>query len=474
MAAVAAAGREAARAAQAAAAQLVEFINRSPSPWHAVDECRKRLLAAGFVELREADPWNIRPSEKYFVTRNQSTLVAFAVGGRFVPGNGFSIIGAHTDSPCIRVKPVSKKESHGYIQVGVELYGGGIWHTWFDRDLTLAGRVMVKGAGGLESRLVNVGRPILRVPSLAIHLNREVNEKFAPNQEKEIVPVLATAFFEQLQKTDAPQQKQQADGAGKHHPLLLGLLAEQLHVDTASIMDFELCLADTQPATIGGMLEEFVFAPRLDNLFNTYCATQALIDSLSGLEQDTNVRMVSLFDHEEVGSASAQGADSALQSLILSRICSTDGNPTAAYAQSIAKSLLVSADQAHSVHPNYADKHEENHRVQPHKGIVVKFNCKQRYATSALTAAILRELARRAGVPLQDFVVRNDSACGSTIGPLLASQLSVRTVDVGGPMLSMHSIREQCCVTSVCHALRLFEEFYRSYPEVYATGKYEY
>lgn len=206
-------------------------------------------------------------------------------------------------------------------------------------------------------------------------------------------------------------------------------------------------------------------------------ADKALINSLPSLNEDTNVRMVSLFDHEEVGSTSAQGADSALQSIILSRVCDSLSDAPAdatAYSRSIAKSLLVSADQAHAVHPNYHDKHEENHRPLPHRGIVLKFNCKQRYATSALTAAIVRELARRAGVPLQDFVVRNDSTCGSTIGPLLASQLSARTVDLGGPMLSMHSIREQCCVTSVTHALRLFEEFYKSYPEVYATGKFEF
>ncbi|KAK4509495.1 uncharacterized protein ATC70_007847 [Mucor velutinosus] len=451
------------------AQDFIEFVNKSPSPFHATFEASEILKAAGFKEIKERDSWNdglIQRKGKYFFTRNGSAIVAFEVGGKYNPGNGFSIIGAHTDSPCLKIKPISKKDKSGYLEVGVQLYGGGIWHTWFDRDLSVAGRVLVEQEDGtFKHTLVKVDRPILRIPTLAIHLDRTANDSFAFNKETQLAPILATAAKAQLSGIEATEG---VEAEANHHPLLIRILADEMNIKPHQIRDFELAVYDTQKSVIGGACNEFIFSPRLDNLEMSYCSIIALTQA-KDIENDSNIRIAALFDNEEVGSMTAHGADSNLLPVTLQRLANThvldavkDVSSTA-FEEAIHKSILVSADMAHAINPNYADKHEENHRPEMHKGTVIKINANQRYATTAITSLVLKELAKKHQIPIQEFVVRNDSSCGSTIGPMLSAKLGLRTVDIGNPQLSMHSIRETGGTDDVKHGIDLLRAFYEEF-----------
>ena len=449
------------------ARDFIQFVNNSPSPFHAVATCVKWLKNDGFVQLKESEDWSkqdLKAGGKYFFTRNFSTLVCFAVGEKYEAGNGFNILGAHTDSPCLKVKPHSKITKEGYLELGVQTYGGGLWHTWFDRDLALAGRVIVHAANGkFEQKLVFLNRPIARIPTLAIHLDRGVREKFSFNTETQLLPVIATVVKGVLEN----------ESESDHHPILLKALAEELKCKVTDIRDFELCLCDAQPATLGGLQKEFIFSPRLDNLMSCWVGLQSLLKSLPTLETESRVRLAVFFDNEEVGSQSMMGADSTLLNTIIDRIDESFGPKNANNAAPVnlsemtrRNSFIISADMAHACHPNYASKHESNHRPQMHQGWVIKVNANQRYATTAVGAFLIKELAKRRNIPVQEFVVRNDSPCGSTIGPMSAAHTGIRTLDIGGPQLSMHSIREMCATSDCDHAVNLFEAFWNQFTEL--------
>ena len=455
--------------------------------------------------MQERDSWalTLQAGGKYYLTRNASSIVAFAIGKKWKAGNSIAMIGAHTDSPCLRVKPVSKRQGDGFLQVAVETYGGGLWHTWFDRDLSLAGRVFVKTESGtIEQQLVKVERPILRIPTLAIHLHRQENFEF--NKETQLFPIagLAQAELNRQGKTEETKQEEKKDGpfeplaipTERHHPYIVELVAEEAGVKPSDIQDFELLLYDTQESVMGGLNNELIFSPRLDNQTMCYCSLEALINSLSSsssLDQDSTIRLIALFDHEEIGSTTAQGADSNLLPAVIRRLsvlpaAESDSDKSydkvedtaTAYEQTLSTSFIISADQAHSVHPNYPGKYEAQHRPEMNKGTVIKINANARYMTNSPGILLLQEVARRAkkasssiatsdkGVPLQMFVVRNDSSCGSTIGPMLAAALGTRTLDLGNSQLSMHSIRETCGSHDIEHAVNLFESFFENYEEL--------
>ena len=401
---------------------LLSFLGASPTPYHAVASAVQRLSAAGFTKLDERSPWSGLEAGRYYVVHEDSAILAFVVPDKR-PLRGFRIVGAHTDSPNLRLKPNAEYTKEGYRQLGVEVYGGALLNSWLDRDLSLAGRIMVRGQDGLSARLVKLDRPLVRVAQLAIHLDREVNDKgLVLNRQEHLAPLLGLA----------------ADGAED----LTELCARAAGVPRADIVTIDLMLYDTLHPARGGAKDELVFSARLDNLAMCHAAVTALAVAAPAAAATDLVPLAALFDHEEVGSQSTTGAESAFLPRVMQRIVLATGGSADDVARVTSSSLCVSADMAHAVHPNYADRHEARHKVALNGGPVLKVNSQQRYATSAHTAALFRELCRAEDVPLQQYAHRTDLPCGSTIGPITSTLLGIPTVDVGNPMLSMHSCRE--------------------------------
>lgn len=432
-------------------ADLLAFIDRSPSPYHAVANALRRLEAAGFRRLREEEPWALEPGARCAVVRGDGSLIAIQVGSESPAEGGFRIVGAHTDSPNLRVKPRPDRGAQGYRQLAVEPYGSPLLHTWLDRDLSLAGRVTLRERGDadrpvLRTVLVDFERPLLRIPNLAIHLQRELKKDgLELNAQQHLPPLLGL------------------DGA----PGLAELVASELRaagtasVGPESLLGFDLMAYDVQPSCVAGARGEFILAPRLDNLASCHAALCALQDAAAaGVGRAT--RVVALYDHEEVGSRSAVGAAGPFLAEALERTVAgfKDGAPQG-LARAVARSLLVSADMAHAVHPNYADKHEPEHRPVVGGGPVIKVNANQSYASDSETAARFAALCADVGVEPQHFVARSDLGCGSTIGPITAARVGLRTVDVGNPMLSMHSCRELAGTADVAPMIDVLEAFFR-------------
>ncbi len=400
---------------------LLAFLGASPTPFHAVASATERLAAAGFQSIGETDPWtDLRPG-RYTFAHGGSSVFAFVIpeGKRI---SGFRIVGAHTDSPNLRLKPNAEYKKEGYAQLGVEVYGGVLLNSWLDRDLSLAGRVYVREGDRIETRLVRFTTAMARVAQLAIHLDREVNEGLKLNRQEHLAPIFGLA------------------GADARD--LTALLAEELKTTREAILGSELMLYDIVAPTRGGRDGEMIFSARLDNLAMCHAGVRALIDAAAEAQAGDVVPVVALFDHEEVGSETAYGAQSGSLPRALERIIVGRGGSREDYHRALAGSLCVSADMAHAVHPNYESRHEARHKPVLNGGPVIKINAQQRYATSGATAVLFRELCAKAEVPVQHYAHRTDLPCGSTIGPIASTLLGIRTVDVGNPMLSMHSIRE--------------------------------
>lgn len=415
---------------------LLQYIDQSPSPWHAVESTRIHLEAAGFLHLHERDSWKIAPGDCRYVIRGDSSIIAFRMGDRAPSEAGFRILGAHTDSPGLRIKPQGHLREGRLIRLGVEVYGGPILASFADRDLSLAGRVSIKGSQGIETRLVRFDSALLRLPNLAIHMNRGVNEdglKF--NKQTELPLILGQTL------PDAPSQT-----------LLNELVADRLNIEPDSILSLELNVFDTQPGTLWGAHAAFLATRQIDNLSSCHAALCALLSGTQG----PSTQVIALFDHEEIGSESHQGAQGSFLSDVLSRL---SGGDTEDERRALARSLLISADAAHAFHPSFSSAYEPLHHVQINEGPALKINANQRYATDGPRAALFKDLAQKIGVPCQTYVHRTDLGCGSTIGPIASARLGVPTIDCGVPMWAMHSARESAGVCDQRAFKRLLQGF---------------
>jgi aspartyl aminopeptidase len=425
---------------------LLSFIDHAPTPYHAVVESTARLEAAGYRALDEAELWSVSLGDRRYVVRAGGSLVAFEVGTASPADAGFRVIGAHTDSPNLRIKPNPDVRAHGFHQLAVEPYGGVLLHTWLDRDLSLAGRVTLRQGTGTRTELVDFARPLLRIPSLAIHLYRELNQEgLKLNAQKHLAPLFALGNEATLAEVIVDE---------------LGKKGGQTP-SASDVLAYDLMAYDLQPSVRSGANGEFIHAARLDNLASSHAGLSALLDS-GEAGSAACTRVVVLYDHEEVGSRSTRGAGGTFLGDTLERISMAGGTDDGqAMARAVARSWLVSADMAHAVHPNYADRHEPGHRPRIGAGPVIKTNANQAYATDAESAGFFATLCERAGVTPQNFVTRSDLGCGSTIGPISAARVGIRTVDVGNPMLSMHSCREMAGAADVDPMIAVLGEFFR-------------
>ncbi len=399
--------------------RLFDFLDQSTTPFHAVKAMKADLQKAGFEPLQEADHWQLVSGGRYFVTRNDTSIIAFRFAPAMAMRGGLRMLAAHTDSPCLHVKPQPIVSAHGYVQLGVEVYGSPLLNPWFDRELSLAGRLTYRdGQSRLGSALIDYREPIAFIPSLAIHLDRTANKQRSINAQTDIPPIVMMG-----------------EQVNWHALLLSQLKKEHPNCDAREVLAHELNVYPVQAAQYVGLDKAFIASARLDNLLSCYIGLHTLLAA----EQQHSLLVCS--DHEEVGSVSAVGAQSTFLNSVLTRIvaCSTE---SLSLTQVLDRSMLFSLDNAHAVHPNFPDAHDSQHRPRLNQGPVLKINANQRYASTDQTAAVFRHCAASAGVPVHYFVARADQSCGSTLGPLMAANTGVKTVDVGVPTLAMHSSRE--------------------------------
>ena len=424
------------------ALELIDFLYDSPSACHGVKATQKILDKNGFIEIKETDKWNLEAKGKYYVIKNDSALIAFEVGTGDIEETGLRLIGAHTDVPGFRIKPNPQMISEGkYVKLNTEVYGGPILHTWFDRPLSIAGKVSLKGSSPLkpETRLVNINKPLLIIPSLAIHMNREVNEGFKINKQVDTLPLLGL-INDKLEKED----------------YLMNILAEELQVNKEDILNFELGLYEYEKGMLIGMNEELISSGRFDDLWMVYAGIKALVDS----KENEATKVMICIDNEEIGSLTAEGANSTLLNNILERIALGLGKDREGYYRALANSIMISADLAHAVHPNLGDKHDPTNRPVLEGGPVLKIAASGSYSTDSFNGAVFAGICEAAGVPFQKFVNRSDVRGGTTIGPVTSSNLTIPVIDMGAPVLGMHSIRELASVKDNYYTVKVFTEFF--------------
>ncbi|MFI3198761.1 MAG: M18 family aminopeptidase [Methylococcaceae bacterium] len=421
---------------------LLDFIDASPSPWHVVNSVVIQLAAFQFVKLDETDQWDLQPGGRYYVIRDDSSIVIFVQGQKPLVETGFKIIGAHTDSPGLRIKPNAGTGSDGLLRLGVEIYGGPILATFTDRDLSLAGRISYKDDNNtMVSRLVNFDRPLLRLPNLAIHMNRAVNEDgLKLHKQNELPLILSELAEEYLSKAYFSQ-----------------LLQQQAACESGRILSWDMAVYDTQKGVFWGAENEFYADSQLDNLASCHAALQALLDE-AVLENDHTL-VCAFFDHEEIGSESNKGADGSFLADVLQRIALATEKNKDDFARALAKSFMISADMAHAYQPNFPLAYDAEHKVAVNKGPVIKVNANHRYSTESISQALFVDWCEQAGVPYQKYSHRTDLACGSTIGPITSARLGIRSVDVGNPLWAMHSIRESAGVLDHAYMIRVLKKF---------------
>lgn len=453
---------------------FLKFNETCHSPYQVVVNLEKILKNHKFTQLCEDKPFDLTPGGRYYIKRGfDSSMIVFDVPEKFKSEDiNMKLIATHVDSPCLRMAPRSKKQFKSFEQVYIQTYGGGLWHTWFDRSLVLGGRVVIFENGKLVQKIFTSPHPVAKVPNLAIHLQKD-RSKFAPDKELHLRPLIAQhleGLFNSSNDVaeiseDTPADVKKAD---ENHSLgILRMIASELGCGVKDIVDFDLCFADSSEPLLFGLNQEFVSSPRLDNLFSVYFSLIGYLENLEkgSINSTSQLNVLMMFDHEEIGSQTYVGADSSYVKTLLDRITTRmqqlekkdEPLDSTLLPRILARSLLVSADMAHGVHPNYPSYHQCNHQVEINKGLVLKVNCNGRYTSDSVSMSVMKLIAAQAKVPVQEFIVPQNSPCGSTVGPMLSSKLGTLSIDVGMCQFAMHSIRETCGVIDAHY----YKEFFR-------------
>jgi aspartyl aminopeptidase len=455
---------------------FVDTINQSTSAFNFVETAKSKLLKENFKQIYEKDSWSFKPGDKLFYTRNNSALFAFTIGKKYDPLKGcFKIIGAHTDSPSLRIAPNSYNPSEGFERYNIETYGGGLWHTWLDRDLSVCGKVVFYNKEKqLSTKIIKCNEPIFFIPNCPPHL-KSAEEKSALkiNNESHLKPLIATVICNLDEDKKEDKNKDKKLGKTLRKVILNEVnknLEENNKINGDDIVSYDLVLYDTQPSCLIGVNKEFVASGRMDNLGSSIPALYSMLDSSKDeiLNEQTSINMIALFDNEEIGSLTFSGADSNFFYTHLKRIfsCTTDKYSEDSFLAFLARSFCISADLAHAFNPNYPEKFQTSHKNKVQQGIVVKINANGRYSSDSENSAIFKELAKKCGSPIQEFIVRQDSPCGTTIGPITTAKTGIKSVDVGIPQFAMHSIREFLGVVDLFNYKNVFEEFFKSFENV--------